>query len=155
MSLRGSCCQAKHLLVFVLDCLRLVVTNDHSIVRVAPSDCCLVDLKFNATQVLNVYSLVILLVDCLKHNLLLLMIDLDDVVVFRVRQVPDTPLKALCSVLADEVRVGLISLHEILLRVKTVGIFTDFIFPGCLADLLGSLPFSQNKLIAGLITFFN
>ena len=83
------------------------------------------------------------------------MINLNDIVVLRIRQVADAPLKALCCVLPDKHRVGGGSCKQVLFWVKPLALITDFILPCGLSELLRTLPFTQQKFIACLITLLN
>ena len=70
-----------HFKVTLLHLDGLVVANDDSVVRIAPSNRCLIDLELAATQVRQIYPLIVLLIDCLEHDLLLLVVNLDNVVI--------------------------------------------------------------------------
>ena len=140
---RRAGCQAQHLHVPRLHCLRFVVADDHCIVGVAPGDRRLVDFNRDPPQVRNVYALVILFVNSFENNLLLLVVNLDDVVVFGVGQVAYAPLKALICVLAYEDWIGRRCLHQVLLRVKSTRVFANFKLPCRLAKVPWALPFAQ------------
>ena len=84
-TLGGSGRQAKHLCILLLHFVRLVIADDDGRVRVAPCNRGLIDLKTTYSQVGDIYSLVVFLIDSLENYLLLLMIDFDYVVILGVR----------------------------------------------------------------------
>ena len=101
-ALRGSRRQSEHLLVLRLDLVGLVVADNHCVVCVAPRDRSLIHLQATAFKIGDVDALVVLLVVRLEDDLLLLVVHLNHVVVFRVGQVSNAPLKPLTRVLSDE-----------------------------------------------------
>ena len=111
MSLCGSSCQPEHLCIFSLDLSRLVVADDDCAVGVSPGDCSFIELQTTASQVGNVYALVVLLVYSLKYDLLLLVINFNDIVVLSPRHVSYTPFESLSRVLSNEDGVHVRSLH--------------------------------------------
>ena len=147
-------CEFKHFGIFCLHFLGLIVANNDRVAGVPPCDGCFVDLEAGSTQVGNVDALVVFLVDCLQHDLLLLGVHLDDVVILRVRQVSYAPLKPLSGVLSDKDWVLRGDLHQVLLGVEAFGVLTDFIFPFDLANLLSSLPLAQKDFIGVLVPLF-
>ena len=94
--------QFEHLLVSILDLLGLIIGYNHCVVLIFPLNGAVVDLKAHSPQIRYVYSLVILLVCCLEHDLLLLLIDFNDVCFLGVGEVADTPLKSINCVLSHE-----------------------------------------------------
>ena len=83
------------------------------------------------------------------------MVDLDDVVILRVGQVADAPLKALRCVLSHEDRIVGRGLKQVLLRVKPFTLISDIVLPCGLSELARALPLAKQDLSASLIALLN
>lgn len=155
MTSKGTSCQPEHLNILVFDCLWLVVADNDRIVGVAPGNGRFVHLKSGSPQVRDVDPLVVLLVHCLQHDLLLLVVHLDYVVILRIGEIPDAPLEPLGSVLADEDRVVGGDLHQVLFGVESFCILPDLELPLDLAELLRPFPLSQKDFLGVYVALLN
>ena len=142
-------------MVSLLDLCWLVVADNDGVVSVPPGNGRLIDLQTTTAQIWDVNALVVLLVHCLQNDLLLLVVDFDNIVVLRVREVPDPPFKPLVRVFPDENRVRSRSLQQVLLRVELASFLANLVLPRALSELTGSFPLAKEELISGLVAFFD
>ena len=133
----------KHFVIPCLHFLRLLIGNYHCVVRILPFDLRVVNLEFDSPQIRQVYPLIVLLVGCGQYDLLLGFIDIHDIGLFGVGQVPDSPLKSVHSILPHKDGVGGGGRQQIILWIKSFTIIANFIFPLSLTKVLGSLPLSH------------
>jgi hypothetical protein len=97
----------KHVRLSLLHSWRFVIRNDQGVVCIFPSDGRVVNLQLQTLQVRNINALVILLVCGLQNNLLLLRIHLDNVSIFGVGEVTNSPLKPVLCVFPLKLWVGI------------------------------------------------
>ena len=112
-------------------------------------------MQADSSQVGDIDSLVVLFIDRLEDNLLLLVVHLYNIVIFWIGEISDAPFEPIVCILSDEDGIGVGDLHQVLLRVKAFGVFSNFIFPLSATQLLGTLPFTEKKFICGLISLLD